>query len=230
MRARVASKEPGNDRIRAVIAFLVIFIFLNVLFAWLTGLLYNLGYLGSDAYNAELDALLSMSFSISVFYYLFLYRRETPGRIVSGLGLGRSVITPKRLAVGLLLFAIVAVMEAMMTAFSGATGVRISSGAATALASLPFWFYIFSAIIAPINEEILFRGFLVPRIGIVASSVLFAIGHIGYNSTFGVEVIGAFAFGLLSGYVYKRTGSLYPSIIAHILVNASTLILTFVIL
>ena len=82
------------------------------------------------------------------------------------------------------------------------------------------WFLIFAAVIEPINEEIFFRGFLSTRIGIMPSAIIFGLAHYSYNSTFGVEVIAAFAFGIISAYVYKRTGSVYPGIIAHILINS----------
>jgi membrane protease YdiL (CAAX protease family) len=229
LRAKVADKDLWKERSGGIIAFLLIFIVLNLLFNGLTELLYSSGHLSSIAFGAELSALLSMSFSLSVFYYLYLYKREKLAKIISGLGLGKSSVSPMKIAIGLLLFAIVALLELMVTALGAATGISINSNVATSLASSPLWFYVFIAIIAPINEEILFRGFLVPRIGIVASSILFALGHLSYNSSFGIEVIAALIFGLVSGYVFKKTGSLYPSIIAHILVNVTSLILIFVI-
>ena len=78
--------------------------------------------------------------------------------------------------------------------------------------------------IEPINEEIMFRGFLVPRIGIVASAIIFGLAHYSYMSTFGVEMLGALIFGLLAGYVFKRTKSIYPGIVAHIIVNTIAII------
>ena len=79
-------------------------------------------------------------------------------------------------------------------------------------------FLLFSFLVAPINEEILFRGFMVPRIGILASAVLFSVPHLlSYSSV--SELIAAFIFGIAAGYAFKKTGSLYPSIIAHALVN-----------
>ena len=41
-----------------------------------------------------------------------------------------------------------------------------------------------------------------------------------YDSTFGVEIIAGFIFAILAGEVFRRTRSLYPSIVGHILVNA----------
>ena len=106
---------------------------------------------------------------------------------------------------------------------------QINTNVNIVLSGAPIWFYIFVAIIEPINEEILFRGFMVPRLGIVISALIFGVLHSGYNSTFGIEIIAAFVFGIISGYVFKKTDSLYPSIIAHILVNTLAVIVLFAI-
>ena len=86
------------------------------------------------------------------------------------------------------------------------------------LGGLPAYFFAFAVIVAPIDEEILFRGFLVPRIGIILSALIFGILHfLSYASI--SEFIAAFVFGLIAGYAFKRTRSLYSTIIPHMLVN-----------
>jgi len=82
---------------------------------------------------------------------------------------------------------------------------------------------IFSVvIIAPIYEEIIFRGILLrgmakkvnASIAIMVSSLLFAIVHMNIP-----QGINAFFLGLVLGFVYMRSGSIYLSIFAHIVNN-----------
>lgn len=76
------------------------------------------------------------------------------------------------------------------------------------------------AVLAPITEEILFRGFLLRRWAskwgttraIMASSLLFGVLH--------PEPIGAALFGIAMCLLYLRTGALWITIIAHSLNNA----------
>ncbi len=84
--------------------------------------------------------------------------------------------------------------------------------------------YLF--IIRGFLEEWFFRGFLMPRIGVIFSSLLFALGHLAYGSI--IEVLGAFVLGVLLARMYQKTGNLWPNILAHILYNVAIyLILVF---
>jgi membrane protease YdiL (CAAX protease family) len=87
--------------------------------------------------------------------------------------------------------------------------------------------FLFNAIIlAPVTEEVLFRGFLLPswsrsRLGpigaVAATSVVFAAVHIQY------DVCGMIAVGLAGcvyGWLRLRSGSLLPPILAHCAGNA----------
>jgi uncharacterized protein len=85
---------------------------------------------------------------------------------------------------------------------------------------------IVAVIIAPVIEEVLFRGLLLQRwalrwgtlTGVVLSSALFAIGH--------VEVLGHFVFGVAMAALYLRTRSLWVPIAAHSLNNFIVSVLT----
>lgn len=78
---------------------------------------------------------------------------------------------------------------------------------------------IIAVIVAPLVEEVLFRGFLLHRwalrwgtgTGVVLSSILFALGH--------VELLGHFLFGVAMCALYLRTRSLWVPIAAHSLNN-----------
>lgn len=72
-------------------------------------------------------------------------------------------------------------------------------------------------LIAP-SEEILFRGLLVPRIGLIPSSIAFGLVHVIGHRAWG-EVVVATLFGLLLGWIFLRTGSLLGPWVAHALSN-----------
>ena len=82
-------------------------------------------------------------------------------------------------------------------------------------------------IMAPLSEEIFFRGFIFPGLmrplglagGMVASGILFGAFHITGSDT--VALLLPFsAIGALFCWLYYRTGSLWPSIITHLLFNS----------
>ncbi|MBI5159087.1 CPBP family intramembrane metalloprotease [Candidatus Micrarchaeota archaeon] len=83
--------------------------------------------------------------------------------------------------------------------------------------SLPLYILVFAIVIAPISEEVFFRGFLSPRIGVIASSILFALAHFSYGSK--VEIIGAFAVGIMLALQLKQHKTLVVPITAHVLFN-----------
>ena len=86
---------------------------------------------------------------------------------------------------------------------------------------LGWWFIILGVLVAPVTEEIFFRGALVPRTGIILSAILFALSHVMYGSIY--EVIAALIFGVLLGWVYKRWG-IGNSIALHLLINTISII------
>jgi len=93
----------------------------------------------------------------------------------------------------------------------------------TRILSLPFYYIVYLFVIRVFVEEFFFRGFLVKKIGVFLSALLFAIAHLGYSSI--VEFVGAFILGLVLGYYFKKTDNIYPNIIAHFLYDFSVYIL-----
>jgi hypothetical protein len=87
----------------------------------------------------------------------------------------------------------------------------------------PLWFILVGVIVAPIVEEVFFRGFLFQgfrqRYGWVAaigiSSFIFAAAHLDP-----VAFIPTFILGAVLAYVYHRSNSVWPGVILHFLVNA----------
>ena len=84
---------------------------------------------------------------------------------------------------------------------------------------------IAGGILAPIVEEIVFRGVLVggllrmrqkPWVAIVVPSLIFALFH----GTF-TQFVGTAIFGIICGWLYWRTKSLLPGILIHITNNST---------
>ncbi|MCL4373457.1 MAG: CPBP family intramembrane metalloprotease [Candidatus Marsarchaeota archaeon] len=171
--------------------------------------------------SANATIYLSLFLPSIVFTYL-LFKKKTLGSIISDLGLSKSKFTLRNIGIGVGLFAAILLLSLGFGIFSEITGVQLPTHVQQLLSGMPLYLLLFSFIIAPIDEEILFRGFLVPRIGIIASALIFALLHFSYASI--SEVAAAFVFGILAGYVFKRTGSLYASITGHMLVNMLTIV------
>ncbi len=62
-------------------------------------------------------------------------------------------------------------------------------------------------------EEAFFRAFLQPRLGLLLSSVCFALSHLSYGLP--LLVVGVFVISLFLGWLFRRTKHLLPSMIAH---------------
>jgi membrane protease YdiL (CAAX protease family) len=94
------------------------------------------------------------------------------------------------------------------------------------------WLLLALIVIAPIGEEMLFRGFLYrglvhgPRDvlpGIIAIALIWSLLHIQYD-WFGIGLI--FVIGMLFGYVRHHTGSTTLVILLHMLMNFESVVET----
>ncbi|MCL5773423.1 MAG: CPBP family intramembrane metalloprotease [Firmicutes bacterium] len=91
-----------------------------------------------------------------------------------------------------------------------------------------FLIFLLISVIAPVFEEILFRGFLYSafrkRLGIVKAnlfvSLVFSLTHHDI-ATF----LSIFVLGMILAYTFEKTRSLIPSIILHSLFNLHTLVI-----
>ncbi len=79
------------------------------------------------------------------------------------------------------------------------------------------------AVASGVGEEILFRGLLVPALGVVASSLLFGVVHQVRGRGRWGWMAWATAMGLLFAIVFELTGSLLGPIVAHVAINAVNL-------
>ena len=80
------------------------------------------------------------------------------------------------------------------------------------------------AMLSSLGEELFFRGFLTPRIGILAQALLFGMAHQVRGPSRWVWVAWASLVGVCFGLLFQLTGSLAGPITAHAAVNIYNLL------
>lgn len=95
-----------------------------------------------------------------------------------------------------------------------------SGGIATAVAAT-----IFLSVLTPLGEEFLFRGVMTTALlrynafaGVAGGVIIFAIFH-GLNMVFPAALVT----GLAAGEIYRRSGSVWPAVTVHSVVNLPTI-------
>jgi membrane protease YdiL (CAAX protease family) len=96
----------------------------------------------------------------------------------------------------------------------------------------PVWFFLVAAVIAPIVEELFFRGFLFQGFrqsygwlpALLLSSAIFGVAHLDP-----VSLVPTFVLGCVLAYLFHRSNSVWPGIIFHATVNSMSLIAVYVI-
>jgi membrane protease YdiL (CAAX protease family) len=215
-----AGKQKPESKIMYSLLFFGIIATLNILFIYVvlaaTGFNQN-----STTAQVYLDILTSLSFPLSVILYL-LARGMSAKEMVAQIGLSKSGFNTKSLKYGIMLIGALLLFEFLVSAFSAATGISLPTNVSAVFCGAPLYLLTYAVIGAPISEEILFRGFMVPRLGIIASAVIFAVLHLSYLSV--SEFAAAFIFGLLAGYVFRKARSIYPTIFAHMAINGISMV------
>jgi len=92
-------------------------------------------------------------------------------------------------------------------------------------------FFLTAAVAAPLFEEVLFRGFLLPSLtryvplsgAIGLSSLVFAAAHLSLS-----EVLPLTALGALLGFVYSRSRNLLAPMVLHSAWNSATMLGLFI--
>lgn len=105
---------------------------------------------------------------------------------------------------------------------------KMLSDASNTLMNNPLYLIISACIVAPIIEEIVFRGIVLggmlkkysPKVAITISALLFAILHGNIH-----QGVNTFLLGLILAYVYYKTRSIYLTIFCHFVNNASAFLL-----
>jgi uncharacterized protein len=70
-----------------------------------------------------------------------------------------------------------------------------------------------------VGEEMFFRGALLPTVGLIGSSAIFALLHVGPKARHLPWTASSFGAGLLFGAMFMWTGDLTGPVVAHFLVN-----------
>ncbi|HYI13598.1 MAG TPA: CPBP family intramembrane glutamic endopeptidase [Thermoanaerobaculia bacterium] len=81
------------------------------------------------------------------------------------------------------------------------------------MAALPVWKKALIILSAMTVEEAFFRSFLQKRIGLVASTILFALAHFTYGNP--LLLIGVTMISLVIAVTFYRTKNVVPGVIAH---------------
>ena len=83
---------------------------------------------------------------------------------------------------------------------------------------------LFLSVLTPIGEEFLFRGVVTNAllrygavIGVLGGALIFALFH-GVNPVFPAAVV----VGIAAGEVFRRSGSIWPAVTVHLVVNLPT--------
>lgn len=159
---------------------------------------------------------LHMSFTSFAVYFLW----EHKDALIRGCG-----SLPRRLLLGIALFIIMVAAALFANALSFFAGVSDQAQIVDVVSSLPLYLIIISFTLGPISEELFFRAMLVPRAGVIISTILFTATHAAYGSI--AELAGAFVLGLVLAVAYKRLKDPLPCIVAHMLFNLVSITLMF---
>ncbi len=159
---------------------------------------------------------LHMGFLSLAIYFLW----EKKGILLKGCG------SPlKRIGLGIGIFFLMLAAAILANSILYFSGISDQAKIVDVVSSLPLYLIIVSFTLAPISEELFFRAFLVPRIGVPVSSILFALIHAAYGSI--AELFGAFFLGFVLANAYYYLRDPLPCIIAHALFNLLSISIMF---
>ncbi len=110
----------------------------------------------------------------------------------------------------------------LMNTFGELTGQMTENPVETMLDSMPTWMIVLSVvIIAPILEELLFRGIVCKKLlalgegyAIILSGAFFALFHGNFYQLF-----YTFGLGCFLGFIYVKTGKLIYTVLYHAVIN-----------
>ena len=129
---------------------------------------------------------------------------------------------------------VIAIVDVIQTFVQRAFHVASNAGDQMALDAIhaggwPLAFLILGALmVAPLGEEVLFRGLLLGRFGahgywrtgVVLSTLFFAAAHGSPEDTASL-LVG----GIMLAWLYRRTNSLWPPILLHAINNVAAFVL-----
>jgi membrane protease YdiL (CAAX protease family) len=128
------------------------------------------------------------------------------------------------LAVGCGLMIISLLFNATYSAFLAVFGLQAQVDLVPIFAELssPWWLLLAGIVVAPIVEELFFRGFVYAglaqryswRKAALISSALFALIHLQP-----LAIVPIFLLGYLFAYLYERSKSIWPAVLMHVITN-----------
>lgn len=207
---RVAYPSWGD-----LLTLLGVFIVATVLGSLLTGILQKIGSV-SVGFGAFLGYVIQ--FSLVIIFGLFQRKIRSPKEIRL-LKFGLAKLDFVIILWGtIMVLATGVVIEPLLNLFPETYLDRLGN-----IMAAGGWMMFTSIVIAPIMEEILFRGILQDAlmrkygvfVGILIASAVFGIVHLIPQ-----QVVNAFMIGIVLGYIYYRTGALLPVILIHCINNA----------
>mgnify|MGYP006433290787 CR=1 FL=1 len=147
--------------------------------------------------------------------------------------LGLSGFRLRYLGLGVVLFVPVLWISAVYETWLAQKGLEMQPGLEQVLSGAPFpvLLAVTVVVLAPLAEEVFFRGFLFAGlakrfswpIAAVLSAFLFALLHVQP-----LAVAPLFLLGLLFAVLYQRSGSIWPAILLHATLNTLALIGVYV--
>jgi membrane protease YdiL (CAAX protease family) len=137
---------------------------------------------------------------------------------------------PREIGLGLLagLLAWVAVLATLLAvafavwAIEGEGALPKPSAIVPWIAALPLLIRLLVSLSAGVVEETFFRGFLQPRIGIVASTAFFVVAHVSYGQP--LMLVGITLLSLIFAFLVRWRQTIWPSIAAHSLFDGIQLL------
>jgi len=222
---------PPTWNIKDVAAALIIVVAGSYLLGFITGPVLNRGF--SLAERMFLSGMVQTILFISSVFAIIILRYKGD---LHQLGLGKiiSISTIRKgIEGGLVLFTLVLFTGIFVSAVAPVQSKPQPFADLLARATTPFEVFVpffVGGILAPLGEEVYFRGFaypvlkrkLGPGLGILASAVFFSVLHFDAFRFLPITIGGV---GL--AWLYERTGFLVIPIIAHSVWNLSMLGLVF---
>jgi membrane protease YdiL (CAAX protease family) len=114
------------------------------------------------------------------------------------------------------------------SALLGIFGLQVQTDLAPLFSELssPWWFLLAGVVVAPVVEEVFFRGFVFAglrsryewRTAAAISSALFALTHLQFTA-----FIPIFLLGYIFAILYRQSNSIVPAILMHVLTNGLAL-------
>ena len=233
------TRKPAHSSAVVVSSFTIKFgLFMALLVSFLMPVILFSPFIIAEMLNLPLTEMVGMtagSFGVFIFFSqaiglfvsFFLIAKQLKKRNVSWASVGlkrfkafqaaRYIAGYYGILLGLLLvMAVVAVSLGLQA--SPPPGGR-SGGVEMLDAMGSFWLtFAITVVLAPIVEEVIFRGVLFPAIkrryglvaGIVLSSLVFTLVHMNP-----IQMLSVLPLGVYLAIMYHRTGSIYPGMILH---------------